>query len=100
MPPPIFLTKDCDFACNKITIHDCGAVIHADMNGAINILKKYLPEHKGVSWSSGRLAQPSVNRFAWRNTRPATSVHEPGTWQTSLPHPKTESALALSSRRA
>ncbi len=78
----------------------CGAVIHADVNGAINILKKYLPEQLGVSWSSGCLAQPSVNRFAWRNTRPAASAHEPGTWQTSLPHPKTESAVALSSMRA
>ena len=67
----------------------CGAVIHADVNGAINILKKYLPE------------QIIVNRFAWRKTRPAVSAHESGTWQTSLLHPKTESAaLALSSNRA
>ena len=72
----------------------CGAVIHADVNGAVNILKKYLPEEPGFSWSSGCLAQPSVNRFAWRNTRPARLAHEPGTWQPSLPHPKTESAVA------
>jgi putative transposase len=76
----------------------CGAVIHADVNGAINILKKYLPETIGVSWSSGCLAQPAVNRFAWRNTKPSISAHEPGTWQKPyLPHPQTESVATLSS---
>ena len=58
----------------------CGAIIHADVNGAVNILKKYLPE-TSVSWSSGCLAQPSVNRFAWRKTRPLG--HKPGTWYVS-----------------
>ncbi|HTP05704.1 MAG TPA: zinc ribbon domain-containing protein, partial [Nitrospirota bacterium] len=83
------------YACNQ-----CGAVINADVNGAINILKRYLPEQIGVSWSSGCLAQPAVNRFAWRETRPVTTAHKPGTWQTSLPHPRTGSAVALSEVRA
>ena len=83
------------YVCNQ-----CGAVINADVNGAINILKRYLPEQIGVSWSSGCLAQPAVNRFAWRETRPLVSAHKPGTWQTSLPHPRTESAAALSRNRA
>jgi len=83
------------YVCNQ-----CGAVINADVNGAINILKRYLPEQIGASWSSGCLAQPAVNRFAWRKTRPLVSAHKPGTWQTSLPHPRTESATALSSNRA
>jgi hypothetical protein len=30
----------------------------------------------------------------------ATSVHKPGTWQTSLPHPRTGSVVALSELRA
>ena len=77
----------------------CGAVINADVNGAINILKRYLPEQISVSWSSGCLAQPAVNRFAWRKTRLATSAHKPGTWQITLPHLRTESAVALSSCR-
>src|SRR5512139_326520 len=83
------------YVCNQ-----CGAVINADVNGAINILKRYLPEQISVSWSSGCLAQPAVNRFAWRKTRPLVSAHKPGTWQTSLPHPRIESAVALSSNRA
>ena len=83
------------YVCNQ-----CGAVINADVNGAINILKRYLPEQISVSWSSGCLAQPAVNRFAWRETRPSTSAHKPGTWQTSLPHPRTGSAVALSAVRA
>ena len=83
------------YICNQ-----CGAVINADVNSAINILKRYLPEQIGVSWSSGCLAQPAVNRFAWRETRPLVSAHKPGTWQTPLPHPRTESATALSSMRA
>jgi len=61
-------------------------------------LKKYLPEQGGVSWISGCLAQPSVNRLAWRNTRPEAFAHESGTWQKSLPHLKTESAVAWRSR--
>ncbi len=40
------------------------------------------------------------NRFASRETRPLASAHEPGKWQTSLPHPRTGSAAALSSSRA
>jgi putative transposase len=83
------------YACNQ-----CGAVINADVNGAINILKRYLPEQLGVSWSSGCLAQPAVNRFAWRETRPVITAHKPGTWQTFLPHPRTGSAVALSEVRA
>jgi putative transposase len=83
------------YVCNQ-----CGAVINADVNGAINILKRYLPEQTGVSWSSGCLAQPAVNRFAWRKTRPSESAHKPETRQTSLPHPRTESAAALSGFRA
>jgi hypothetical protein len=83
------------YVCNQ-----CGAVINADVNGAINILKRYLPEQIGVFWSSGCLAQPAVNRFAWRKTRPAASAHKPGTWQTSLPHLRTGSAAALSTKRA
>ncbi len=79
---------------------NCGATMNADVNGAVNILKRYLPEQIGVSWSSGCLAQPAVNRFAWRNTRSSASAHEPGKWQTSLPHLRTDSAVALSSRRA
>lgn len=67
----------------------CGAVINADVNGAINILKRYLPEQTSASWSSGCLAQPAVNRFAWRKTRPSTSAHKPGMWQISLPHLRT-----------
>lgn len=60
----------------------CGLVIHADVNGAINILKRYLPGWK-APWSSGQyLACPSVNRFAWRKTKPF--VREPGTWQRSF----------------
>jgi len=42
------------YACKN-----CGVVLHADVNGALNILKKYLPE-ADVSWSSGALAAPSV----------------------------------------
>jgi len=83
------------YICNH-----CGAEINADVNGAVNILKRYLPEQISASWSSGCLAQPAVNRFAWRNTRPSASAHEPGKWQTSLPHLRTGSALALSSCRA
>ena len=41
----------------------CGAVINADVNGSLNILKKYLPE-ANVSWSSGCLAQPLVSRWS------------------------------------
>ena len=67
----------------------CGSVIHADVNGAINILQRYLPEIN-LSWSSGCLAQPVVNRFAWREPRP--SVREPGTWwRNTPPHPQTQS---------
>ena len=83
------------YVCNQ-----CGAVINADVNGAINILKRYLPEQISVSWSSGCLAQPAVNRFVWRKTRPSASAHKPGKWQTSLPHPRTGSAVALSEVRA
>lgn len=79
------------YVCNR-----CGSVAHADVNGAVNILKRYLPESKSVSWSSGCLAQPAVNRFAWRNTRSSTRDHEPGTWHTSLPLPRTESRVAPS----
>jgi putative transposase len=75
---------------------ECGAVMHADINAAVNILRKhtdarYLPREMGSLWSSGCLAQPAVNRFAWRKTRPAGTAHKPGTWQTTLPHPQTES---------
>jgi putative transposase len=77
----------------------CGAVINADVNGAINILKRYLPGQISASWSSGCFAQPAVNRFALRETRPRVSAHKPGTWHTTLPHPRTESAAALSSKR-
>ena len=77
----------------------CGSVVNADTNGAINILTRYLPEQISVSWSSGCLAQPAVNRFAWRKTRPSTSAHKPGTWHISLPHPRTESVFALSGSR-
>ena len=83
------------YICNQ-----CGAVINADVNGAINIIQRYLPGQISDSWSSGCLAQPAVNRFAWRKTRPVTSAHNPGTWQTSLPHPRTGSEAALSSKRA
>lgn len=58
----------------------CGATIHADVNGAINMLKKYLLA-EGLAlpaWSSGCLAKPVVNRFAWRKTKPL--VREPGTF--------------------
>jgi len=34
---------------------NCGAEINADVNCAINILKRYLPEQISVSWSSGCL---------------------------------------------
>jgi putative transposase len=71
----------------------CGAVIQADINAAINMLQNhhamYLPGTMGVSWSSGCLAQPAVNRFAWRNTKPVVLAHEPGTWQTTLPQLRT-----------
>ncbi|MGO9379077.1 MAG: zinc ribbon domain-containing protein [Dissulfurispiraceae bacterium] len=30
----------------------CGTTIHADVNGAVNILKKHLPEIS-IPWSSG-----------------------------------------------
>ena len=97
----------CGTICKSNRVHrglyvckQCGAVINADVNGAINILKRYLPGQIGASWSSGCLAQPAVNRFAWRETRPSASAHKPGTWQTSLPHPRTESAAALSGFRA
>ena len=56
------------YACNQ-----CGALINADVNGAINILKRYLPGQISVSWSSGCLAQPAVTRFAWRENQ-AVSV--------------------------
>jgi putative transposase len=82
------------YSCSK-----CGSTINADVNGARNILARYLPEHKGASWGSGCLAQPAVNRFAWRNTRPASKAHKPGTWHTSMPHPRTESVVALSALR-
>jgi putative transposase len=94
----------CDTVSKSSRVHrglyvckHCGVIMHADVNGAINILKRYLPDPIRASWSSGCLAQPAVNRFAWRNTRPSVIAHEPGTWQTSLPHPRTESAPALSS---
>ena len=71
----------------------CGTIVHADVNGAINILQRYLPDVR-MSWSSGCLAQPVVNRFAWRETTPRlhalpgkprnsnrrAQVQEPGTW--------------------
>ena len=72
----------------------CGAVMNADVNGAINILTRYLPGEIHAPWSSGCLAQPAVNRFAWRKTRPSISAHKP--WQPSLPLPRTESVVALS----
>jgi len=79
------------YVCNQ-----CGSMINADVNGAINILKRYLPGQISASWSSGCLAQPAVNRFAWRKTRPDPSAHKPGTWHIFLPHPQTESVVALS----
>ncbi len=97
----------CGTICKSSRVHrglyicnQCGAVINADVNGAINILKRYLPGQISASWSSGCLAQPAVNRFAWRKTRPSLLAHKPGTWQTSLPHPRTGSAVALSALRA
>jgi len=41
---------------------NCGTIMNADVNGALNILKRYLPE-ANVSWSSGCLAQPLVRRW-------------------------------------
>jgi putative transposase len=97
----------CGTICKSNRVHhglyvcgQCGVVINADVNGAINILKRYLPEQISVSWSSGCLAQPAVNRFAWRETRPSASAQKLRTWQTSLPHPRTGSAVALSEVRA
>ncbi len=92
----------CGTICKSSRVHrglyvcsQCGSVINADVNGAINIFKRYLPGQINDSWSSGCLAQPAVNRFAWRKTRPVSSAHKPGTWHTFLPHPRTESAVAL-----
>jgi putative transposase len=92
----------CGTKCRSNRVHrglyickQCGAVINADVNGAINILERYLPGQISASWSSGCLAQPAVNRFAWRKTRPVTTAQKPGTWHTSLPHPRTGSAVAL-----
>ena len=51
----------------------CGVTIQADINGAANILSEYLlGEGNRVPslWSSGCLAQPAVNRFAWGDPRP------------------------------
>src|SRR5208337_3116899 len=93
-------TRLCGIPRGLYVCKHCGAEMHADVNGAVNILKRYLPEQIGVSWSSGCLGQPAVNRFAWRYTRSSASAHEPGKWQTSLPHLRTESAVALSSCRA
>ena len=79
------------YVCNK-----CGMVLHADINGAINILKKYAPEVSPgatLPWSSGQnLACPSVNRFAWRETKP--KVHGPGTWYNSYENTATVERLA------
>jgi putative transposase len=69
---------------------ECGMAIHADVNGAINILQRYLPGHRFLG-VVGVLAHPAVNLFAWRNTRPF--VREQGTWTrskeppTSVNHP-------------
>src|SRR5208337_1626438 len=37
----------------------CGAVMNADVNGAINLLTRYLPGEIHAPWSSGCLAQPA-----------------------------------------
>jgi putative transposase len=75
----------------------CGVMMHADINAAVNILVKhepmYLPGGDSSLWSSGCLAQPVVNRFVWRNTRP--SAHESGTWRRSTPQLQTESVYAI-----
>lgn len=61
----------------------CGLIVHADVNGAVNILRRYLLGHRFLG-VVGALAHPAVNRFVWRNTRPL--VREPGTWQRSTEH--------------
>ena len=39
----------------------CGRTINADVNGAVNILKKYLQSFNFESRSSGCVAQPKVS---------------------------------------
>ncbi len=58
----------------------CGASMQADINGAVNILNEYLHEEGRTFpslWSSGCLAHPAINRFAWGDPRPYD--HEAGT---------------------
>lgn len=58
----------------------CGASMQADVNGAVNILNEYLLEEGRALpslWSSGCLAHPAINRFAWGEPRP--NDHEAGT---------------------
>ena len=62
------------------TCPQCGVSVHADINGAVNILNEYLLEEGRTLpslWSSGRLARPAINRFAWGDPRP--NDHEAGT---------------------
>ncbi len=56
---------------------ECGAVINADVNGAINLLRKYLQGldlSTGVSVRVGELPtiwpEPSVNRYDWGKPNP------------------------------
>ncbi|MFZ5925060.1 MAG: zinc ribbon domain-containing protein [Bacillota bacterium] len=46
-----------------------GMDTHADINGAANVLKRYLHERE-VSGVVASLARPAVSRFRWRDTTP------------------------------
>jgi putative transposase len=44
----------------------CGAVLNADLNGAANLLQRYLRKRRRVG-VVGALARPSVNRWNWHS---------------------------------
>jgi len=64
------------YACSE-----CGATINADINGAVNLLRKYLQgrvNRTGVSVRVGELPtiwpEPSVNRYYYREPNPLVHV--------------------------
>ena len=67
--------SNCGIRCKSNRIHrglyvcqNCGRTINADLNGAINILKKYLQREGIPEGVVGEVARPLVNLFVQRKT--------------------------------